>query len=588
LLLIQLPPLQNFIARQVVGSLNEQLNATISADRVYISFLNRVKVKGLVITDQRQDTVISATEINIGLRLFPLVKNQLRFGRIQLDDPRLYLVKHADDSLLNIVTMFQPEQPRPPKKKSGSIPEIQFIQIRINNLDFLLDDRVKDSRLAVDLGRLVLRPDMLDIQAQSVQIRTLRLSDMYLDILRPAADTVGQVKPSQADGPPKDLLTLIPWTIGVENLELRNNNLNIREQQHDHTGNVQKFLAQQLDSDLAGISIDSTGYAAEISSLQGTFNRDTEIQDISLTATFNNRSAVLSGGRVRMKDSRLFLDASLNYTSSGRLLADPGHAALKLDLRAEASSRDLAGFLKEKWPLAKYPSLQVNGNISGTLDSMKIDSIIGTAGEAIYLRTSGTLNRLPDPDHISGSLELEEFDIYRDALYALLPDTLLPSKLTLPEEIALRGTIAGNRLQVTSDLSLLTSNGSVFARAEASMDTALNREQLQMEIFTEAFDLGALLSQPDTLGEVVFAGQLRAESSDFKDPQVVADLTIARAEVLGYTYSDWIFSGDYTNEVIHIQSSMDDPNSSFVLTENTISMIPFRIFSSRQTFSSFG
>ena len=572
LLVIQLPPVQNFIARQVVGSLNEQLNATISADRVYVSLLKRVKVKGVVITDQRQDTVISATEINIGLRLFPLMKNQFQFGRIQIDDPRLHLVKHTSDSLLNIVTMFQPEQPRPPRKKSGSIPEIQFTRIRINNLDFLLHDRVNDSRLAVELGRLVLRPEMLDIEAQSMQIRTLRITDMDLGIFSPAADTADtadtteQASASQANVPPKDLLSIIPWTIGVENLELCNNNLDIREQQYGLTGNTQKLLVQQLEADIAGISIDSTGYAAGISSLQGTFNRDTDIRDLSLAATFNNRSAVLSSGRVRLNDSRLFLNARLNYTSSGRLMADPGHAALNVDLRAEAGPGDLAGLLKEKWPLATYPPLLVSGNISGTLDSIRIDSIIGTAGEAIYLRTSGTLNKLLEPEHLSGSVDLEKCDIFRDELYALLPDTLLPEQISLPEEIALEGTVAGNRLQVTSDLSLLTSIGSVFTRAEASMDTVLNREQLQMEISTEAFDLGALLNQSDTLGEVAFAGQLRATSSNFKDPQVTADLNIARAEVFGYSYSDWIFSGDYTNEIIHIQSSMDDPNSSFVLT----------------------
>jgi hypothetical protein len=260
------------------------------------------------------------------------------------------------------------------------------------------------------------------------------------------------------------------------------------------------------------------------------------------------------------------MDARMDYASAGQLMADPGHAKLKLDLRAEARSKDLAELLGTKWSLLNYPDLLVNGIISGTLDSIKIDSIVGTAGDAIYLRTSGNLNTFLDPDRLSGSLDLEELTVYRDQLYALLPDSMLPAQIILPDTVTLKGNVAGNRLQATSDVSLITTMGSLYARAEAAMDTILKQESMHLELFTDAFDLGALLDMDDTLGQVVFAGKLQAGSSGFKNPQVKADLAIAGAEVFGYTYSDLIFTGDYTNEVIHIQSSMDDPNSSFVLT----------------------
>lgn len=566
LLLIQLPPVQNVIARKVVDRLDNEMPANISVDRMYISFLNRVKVRGLVITDPRQDTVISATEINIGLKLFPLVRNEIRLGRIELEDPRLHLVQHPQDSLLNIATLFQVEQNNKPEKNPGSPPDVQFSQLMINNLDFILDNQQEKSTIALELGRLLIRPELFDLGNQVLQLSNLEIRDLYLDIVQPPADTAKKTAASPGASAREDLLPLIPWSIGVAQLELQNNNINIREQHSAERAGKQLFLVRQLDTDLSGIRIDSLGLAAEINSLKGVLNENMEIPDLRLAVAVDNRSAVLRDGRFRINDSRVHLDASLNYASLYALTSDPGPAGLQLDLRAEANSKDLAELFRAEWPLLEYPRVTLDARISGTLDSIKIDSIRGTAGDAVRLRIRGALNRMLEPDAVSGSLELNELSIYRDALYAMLPDTLFPGNIALPEELVLIANVAGNRVQVTSDLSVLSSLGSVHSRVEIAMDTVAKKEKMQMNIYTDAFDLGTLLNKQDTIGQVVFAGQVAATSAGWKDPQVVADLNIATAEILGYSYSGLTFSGDYDSELIHIKSSLDDPNSSFVIT----------------------
>ncbi len=565
-LLVQLPPVQNLIARKVVAALSEEINATISAERMYISLLNRVKVRGLVITDQYQDTVISASELNIGLKLFPLVKNEIRLSRLQLEDPRLHLVKNEQDSLLNIATMFQ--QRNPPKKDtaSTSLPEISLGQLRINNLDFALDNRVEGSMLAIDMGQLVLRPETIHLREQRIQVRNLEISDLYLDIINPAADTVDNTPKTRNPGARPDPLALIPWFIGIDRLELDNNNIDIREVNPANQGRPQTFTVQQLGADLSGIRMDQDGYAVEINAMQGTLNQNLDIRNFRLAATVDDRKTVLSGGRLRIKDSRIYLDARLNYTSASMLFTDPGNAQMQLDLRAEARSKDLSGIFKSEWPLTDYPTLLLDAKITGELDSLHIDSIKGTAGEAIRLRISGDVNKILHPDQLSGALDLNELSVYRDALFALIPDTLIPGQITFPEEVSVKGGFSGNRLQLTSDLSVLTTLGPVYAQVDASADTALQRETIQMNIYTDAFDLGTLLNMQDTIGKVVFAGQVQGETSGFRDLHMEADLDIGTAEVFGYAYTDLSISGNYSNELVYLQSSMDDPNSSFILT----------------------
>lgn len=566
LLLVQLPPVQNVIARKVVAALSEEINATISADRMYISFLNRVKARGLVITDQHQDTVISASEINIGLKLFPLVKNKIRLSRIQLEEPRLHLVINKQDSLLNFATMFQQEDQPGKDTASTPPPEISLGQLRINSLDFTLDNRVKGSILVLDVGQLVLRPEMINLSEQRLQVRNLDISDLYLDIVSPLQDTAVLAAETRNPGTQSDPLALIPWSIGIDQLRLNNNNIDIREHDPAQQASVQTFIVQQLDTELSGIRMEKDGYAVEINALQGTFNDNLDIRDFRLMAAVDDKRTVLSDGRLQLNDSRIYLDATLNYPSARMLTADPGNAAVQLDLRAEARSKDLSEMLQAEWPLTDYPILRLDAIIAGTLDSLHIDSISGSAGEAIRLRISGELNKLLNPDQLSGSLELKELTIYRDALYGLVPDTVLPAQITFPEKVSLKGNLSGSRLQVTSDLSLLTSLGSVYAQVEATSDTALPRENIQMNIYTESFDLGTLLNMQDTIGNIVFAGQVQGTSSGFKDPSVEAALDIGKAEVFGYTYSDLTISGNYSNELVYLQSSMDDPNSSFIVT----------------------
>ncbi len=566
LLLVQLPPVQNMIAQKVVSSLNEELNASISVDRMYISFLNRVKVRGLVITDQEQDTVISATEINIGLKLFPLVQNEVRLSRVQMEDPRLHLVKNEQDSLMNIVTMFRQQAQAKTDTSPATLPDISLGQLRINSLDFSLDNRMEGSMLTLDMGQLVLRPEMLNLREQRVQVSELSISDLYMEMLNPAGDTVDPPPETRNPVAQSDPLALIPWSIDVDQLRLNNNNIDIREHTPAKQSGVQTFIVQQLDTELSGIRMDQDGYAAEIDALEATLNKNLHIRDLRLAAAIDDRSAVLSGGRIRIRDSRIFLDATLNYASARMLAADPGNTAVQLDLRTEARSKDLSDILKSDWPLTSYPTLRLDANIAGTLDSLQIDSINGSAGEAIRLRISGALNKILHPDQLSGSLDLEELSIFRDALYGLVPDTVLPAQISFPDEVSLTGNLSGNRLQVTSDLSLLTTFGSVYAQVDATADTTIPRENIRMNIYTESFDLGALLNMQDTIGQFVFAGQVQGETSGFKNPSLEADLDIGKAEVFEYAYSDLSISGNYSNELIYLQSSMDDPNSSFIIT----------------------
>lgn len=565
-LLVQLPPVQNFIARKVTAGLNKGMEANISADRMYISLLNKVKVRGLVVTDRYQDTVISASGINVGFKLFPLVKNEIRLGRIQLDDPQLQLVRHRQDSLLNIAAMFRRDQHEKEDRTPNPPPEISFSRLRINNLDFKFEDHHKQSSISVAVERLLLLPEAFDLEKQVALVSKLEIRGLFLDILNPPVDTTERDQGGSTPQAQPDLINVIPWTLGVEQLELRNNNVDIRQRLHGSRQNKQVLTVQQLDTEMEGISIDSVGYAAAINSLSGTINNNLDIGDLKLSAMVDNNRTVLRDGSIRFNDSRFQVNASLNYTSARRLITQPGSTRLQMDLRAEANTKDISELISTDLALRKYPKVQLFADISGTLDSIRIDSISGSAGDAVHLRISGALNKILEMEHLSGSLNLSELSVYRDPLFALVPDTLRPTGLELPEEITLVAKLEGNRQQVSSDLSVLTSLGAVYSELELTMDTIADKEKARLNIYTDAFDLGTLLKKQDTIGEVVFAGQVLANSTGFKSPVLEANMNIARATVFGYTYSGLTFNGDYDNELLHIQSVMEDPNSSFVIT----------------------
>ncbi|MFO7935563.1 MAG: hypothetical protein R6U78_15985, partial [Bacteroidales bacterium] len=181
-LLISLPPVQNMIARKAVGALNENLDFSLSVERVRIVFFNRAQVHGIQLSTGEGETVLSASGIGVSISPVGLLRRNLYVRRISLDDAELNLVKSGEDSLLNVVRIIRslPAGDTLEKKEQKNGFGFHVRRLVLSDIDLLWMDEVTGSRISADLGNLNVLVNRIDTDSMRFHVDRLRIRDLDL------------------------------------------------------------------------------------------------------------------------------------------------------------------------------------------------------------------------------------------------------------------------------------------------------------------------------------------------------------------------------------------------------------------------
>lgn len=102
--LIFIPPIQNAIVRKVSTVLTEKWGSEISMQKIYLSPLLNVTVKGFVIKDDRDTPMIAVEKLKAGLKKIGLNPFKLFFKNIWLENADIALTKYKGEEHVNIST----------------------------------------------------------------------------------------------------------------------------------------------------------------------------------------------------------------------------------------------------------------------------------------------------------------------------------------------------------------------------------------------------------------------------------------------------------------------------------------------------
>lgn len=169
LLLLQLDPVQTFLAKKVLNVLSEKTEHEITLEKVNVSWLDRANLKEFLILDKKSDTLIYAQDILVNYRIWDLLNGEyLNVEEIISDGPKLQLIKHDSISKLNL-SEFINTLKSDSIKKGGKPIQVGFIGLK--RLDFSLLDKTKTLKSGqVDFANLDLKIpnfEMTDLQVRA-------------------------------------------------------------------------------------------------------------------------------------------------------------------------------------------------------------------------------------------------------------------------------------------------------------------------------------------------------------------------------------------------------------------------------------
>lgn len=180
MLLLQLRPVQTFLAQKVLTAISDQTNHQLSLSRVKISWLDRASLEEVLIKDLQNDTLIYSESLMVNYKIMDLINGDyLSIEEIESRRIRLKLTKYDSSSKLNL-SQFLNALKRDTVKKTAK--PLFINQVSLSNLHLsLLNKSKKHVGNRLDFSNLdFLIPDIsvgqLSVKSDTVSGDLIQLS----------------------------------------------------------------------------------------------------------------------------------------------------------------------------------------------------------------------------------------------------------------------------------------------------------------------------------------------------------------------------------------------------------------------------
>ncbi len=257
---LSLPFVQTKIARYATNYLNEDFGTHISIDRVAISVFGGVKLKGVLVLDHHNDTLIAANRIQTNVLSFrKIADSKLQFGELKADALVFHLKTYKGETFTNLdefVKAFDNGKPGSGKfrMKVGNL-EVANGRFRLTNenavtprvLDFkqlngkLKDFYVKGPSVSAQIQKLSL------LDHRGLLVQNLKADFSYsksniilnkLELVTKESALRGDVKLSYNKQDLKDFVNKVDFDFRVDRANVSSNELNLF---YNEFGKNQKF-----------------------------------------------------------------------------------------------------------------------------------------------------------------------------------------------------------------------------------------------------------------------------------------------------------------------------------------------------------
>jgi hypothetical protein len=554
---------QNWLAKQITTRLSRDLRSRIQIDHVQIGFFNRMNLKGVLVEDQKKDTLLYAGTLQVRITDWFFLKPKAELKYIGLEDAIIKF--NRTDSVWNYQFLSDYFAGSGEKKDAGI--EFDLKRVVMYNVDFEQKDDWSGSHLFANVASLDMNANEITVTGKSININNLELDQPYFHQYsftgrKPATNAV-TTNVTDEEG-----LQWNPdnWQFLVKNISIKNGRYRIDNGSlqttttyfdgahidfSNITGTIKNFNFLQ-DTLRAGVDLSTTersGLTAE--KLQTNLNihpQQMEFNDLYLKT---NRSELGNYFAMNFNDfddlgefvSRVKMDAFFKNTS--------------------VHTDDIAFFAPEVRDWNRVFS--INGNVRGTVDALTGEDVAIRIGTNTSVIGDFSLIGLPNTEQLFINVQADEIRTnYADAV-TFLPEirNITSPNLRKLGAIRFNGTFTGFARDFVTYGTLQTALGTV--RTDLNMKLPAKGEPMYSgTISTTNFQLGQFINN-DELGVVAFNGNVKGSSFTWNKLDLNINGDIQKLQFNNYIYQNITAKGRLNNRTFDGDFVIKDPNADLSL-----------------------
>lgn len=579
--ILQLNPVQNWLIGKVTATLSANLKTKVSIKHIDLSFFNKMTLNGVLLEDQKKDTLIYAGAAKVNITDWFFLKDNVELKYIGLSDAVVNI--NRKDSIWNY--QFLIDYFSGPQKKSSHKSQINFDLkvLEFENITFNKTDKWIGQDMSVSIKKLDLNADTINFNKKQIYISQLKLD---APAFTQTNYTGNRPKIENNNNNLRDIVPKIPvlsalqwntegWMINIKNIDLNSARFAFevetdRSRYTDHfdekhiafneiTGNLKNviFINDTLTTQIKLTTKEQSGF--EVKNLQARMKFTPDLMEFKDLLLETDKSKLGNYYSMRYKDFNDDMSSFLhNVTLEGNFENSKIH------------SDDIAFFAPELKTWNRI--INFEGKAKGSIDNLSATSFKLKSDNTII---DGDISLKGLPDIYSTFIDFKSNDLqttYND-LVKLIPSlkNTGQTQLSRLSNIRFKGNFTGFIKDFVAYGIIHTNLGNV----NADINMKLPDHQVSTysgKISSAGFDLGRLLNKPK-LGNVALIGKIKGSGFNLRDLNVNFDGKIHTLEFSDYTYQNITLDGTFIKNLFTGHLEIDDPNLKLYNLNGSVSLL---------------
>ena len=440
-----------------------------------------------------------------------------------------------------------------------------------------VDYRSAQMTTNVNLGKLLVEMDKIDLKNQKVGIKSIELDDTKAGLVFAKPESVKKTVVKAL----KKLDTLVAspqsgkgWIATIGKVNFVNENIKF-------DNNAQNPIAKGLDfahMDIKDLNADVENLAYSPDTISGKVNSFTfseksglAIKKFHTTFLYGPKSAYLNDLLVETPQTVLQKQVQVNYPSIASLSTNLGQLYVNANLDgSRLGLKDvllLMPTMANMEPFKHSPNavFRIDGKVIGKVNDLRIPSLEISGLSQTHIKASATLKGLPNMNKAYFDVNIHDFNTSSADLAKVVPAGTIPANVSIPANLNLKGSFKGGMYNFNTKMNLRSSYGAVDLVATMKNGNKKGSASYTANIKANNLNVGALTKQPQTVGSITLTATIKGTGLDPKKANLQFSGDVVKAYVKGYNYQNLVMSGTAHNGSYAAKARMKDPNINFTL-----------------------
>ncbi|HSZ71686.1 MAG TPA: hypothetical protein VK750_03350, partial [Cytophagaceae bacterium] len=432
--------------------------------------------------------------------------------------------------------------------------------VQIEKSVFNYNDPLSCMSIAAKINKLDLGKSNMSLIAQTIQSKRIQLSNSSssIQLEKDTMPSVIAAEHSEVDN--KD------WNITLDEASFENNAFkfdftNVPAVAHGVDWN--HLSIKKISTTIRGALYNGPVIKATVEQLTAQERSGLGIRSLRTTFTMDGHQAELSNLTLHTNHSSIGQHVHVKYKGLDQLLS-----TLQVNcsmINNQLAIQDLL-LLQPDWRKIDVLNKNTNQKIDftikakGNTKNLTIQQLTVYADSSTVFDLYGKVKDVTNPNRLFMDLQIKNLQSGRRDIHALVPDSLLPGSIQLPDSIAIKGNYKGTLTNFQSHVQVATSFGN------ASVDALISNLQskqpgYELSVETNEFQLGSLLKQT-SLGKISAEVKVRGRGTGtaLENTQAKTEVTIHEIEMNSYAYQNIICKAAIDTGLISLYTAIVDKN----------------------------